>query len=160
MVSDECLEELTRASGFKQRESLISPKDFLETVFLEHAGGHTSLSQYCTSMYLNQGKKISKQAMDKRFRSGAKEFLSLLVEKIMSKQLASFQAEITMDFFSAIRIAESTEFTISPELSKAFPGYGGPGREASAQIHFEYELLNRKITLLSLGSAIGSDRKT
>ena len=137
MVSDESLEALAKASGFKQRKSLISPKDFLETVFLEHSGGHTSLSQYCTSMYLNQGKRISKQAMDKRFRSGAKAFLGLLVEKIMSQQLSSLQANTIRDLFSEIRLADSTEFVASPVLSEAFPGYGGAGREAMAQIQFE-----------------------
>lgn len=156
-MSDKNLEELARASGFKKRKSLISPQDFLETVFLEHSGGHTSLSQYCTSMYLNQGKKVSKQAMDKRFRSGAKEFLALLMEKIMSQQLTSVQINTITDLFSEIRLADSTEFTISPVLAEVFPGYGGAGREAMAQIQFEYELLSQKITRLSLCNALDSD---
>lgn len=157
MVTDESLDELAKASGFKQRKSLISPKDFLETVFLEHAGGHTSLSQYCTSMYLHQGKSVSKQAMDKRFRSGAKDFLRLLVEKVMRQQLACLQANTLRDVFSEIRLADSTEFALSAVLAEAFPGYGGAGRQAMAQIQFEYELLSQKITRLSLGNALDAD---
>lgn len=156
MVSDESLEALARRSGFKKRESLITPRDFLETVFLENATGNVSLSQYCTAMMLNRGKGVSKQALDKRFKSGAKDFLRLIVEMIISQQFSASRKQ-SMGLFSEIRISDSSEFSVSPVLAEAFPGYGGPGREAMAQIQFEYELLEQKITRLSLGCALDSD---
>ncbi|HYG37622.1 MAG TPA: transposase [Cytophagales bacterium] len=55
------------------------------------------------------------------------------------------------------RIMDGSEFIVSKNLGDVFPGYGGTGREAIAQVQLEYELLGGKVTELSLGSALNSD---
>lgn len=52
---------------------------------------------------------------------------------------------------------DSTEFALPAGSAKEFPGYGGAGREAMAQIQFEYELFTNTVTRLSFGSALDSD---
>ena len=54
---------------------------------------------------------------------------------------------------------DSSEFKLSKNLAAAFPGYGGLGREASAQIQFEDQLFGSRITEFTIGSAIDSDSK-
>lgn len=100
---------------------------------------------------------ISKQAIDKRFRSRAKEFLSQLLETVMKEKFSFTNSYAIQEVFSEIRIMDSTEFKLSPVLSKSFPGYGGKGREAMAKIQFEFELLKGRITQLKLGNALNSD---
>src|SRR5690606_20779554 len=51
------------------------------------------------------------------------------------------------------------EFVVSKKASDTFPGYGGKGREAIAQVQFEYEILSGQVTQLSLGSSLDSDSK-
>lgn len=54
---------------------------------------------------------------------------------------------------------DSSEFKVSKKVAAVFPGYGGNGREAIAQIQFEYQLFDSKITEFKIGSAIDSDSK-
>ena len=157
LVSDEKLNETACKIGFKKRASLLSPRDFIEIIFHESVNGNTSLSQYCTNFYHSTGKKISKQAIDKRFRSKAKEFFAQLLEKVMQKHFSLTDINTNQNVFSEIRIMDSTEFKLSPVLSELFPGYGGKGREAMAKIQFEFELLKGRITQLRLGNSLNSD---
>lgn len=141
-----------------KRKSLISPSDFLETVFFGNSDSSPSLSQYSASMLMNLGKQVSKQAINKRFKSNAKEFIGMLVTKVMRLQFSNLSRFNDLkSTFKQIRIMDSTEFVVSPSLSERFPGYGGKGREAMAQIQFEYELFNNNMTRLTLGNALDSD---
>ncbi len=84
--------------------------------------------------------------------------LTRLFEDIMSSQIKR-RANYSNQHFSEIRIMDSSEFVLPKNLACDFPGYGGPGREAIAQIQLEYELLAGRVTELSFGSALESDAK-
>lgn len=83
--------------------------------------------------------------------------LSVLLQKVISQQISRAINIKEANLFSEIRIMDSSEFVLSKKAAEKFPGYGGVGREAIAQIQFEYELLKGKVTELSVGSAIDSD---
>mgnify|MGYP000999305402 CR=1 FL=1 len=103
---------------------------------------------------------VSKQAFDKRFNERTKEMLYIILQKVMSKQVACKHSLVeSKSKFTDIRIMDSSEFKLSKNLAAAFPGYGGLGREASAQIQFEYQLFGSRITEFTIGSAIDSDSK-
>ena len=82
--------------------------------------------------------------------------LTRLLEDVISAQVKR-KSVFNDDLFPEIRIMDSTEFVVSNNLSDTFPGYGGSGREAIAQVQLEYELLGGKVTQMSLGSSLDSD---
>ncbi len=79
-----------------------------------------------------------------------------LLEDVISAQVKR-KSVFNQDLFPEVRIMDSTEFIVSKNLSDTFPGYGGTGREAIAQVQLEYELLGGKVTEMSLGSSLDSD---
>lgn len=105
-------------------------------------------------------RRISKQAIDKRFNERTKNMLYLILQQVMSKQVA-YKHTLFHDksMFTDIRIMDSSEFKVSKKVAATFPGYGGNGREAIAQIQFEYQMFDSKITEFTIGSAIDSDSK-
>lgn len=103
---------------------------------------------------------MSKQAIDKRFNERTKAMLSTILEKVMSQQLRKKPLFVKhKSHFTDIHIMDSSEFGVSKKAAAAFPGYGGPGREAIVQIQFEYQLLGSRVNQLSIGSALDSDAK-
>lgn len=101
---------------------------------------------------------VSKQAIDKRFNERTRDMLISILQKVMSKQFkGDFKLKKDTNFFSEIRIMDSTEFLVSKKVAESFPGYGGKGREAIVQVQFEYEIFRGKVTELSLASALNSD---
>ncbi len=148
------------SSGFKKRSSAISPQAFLETVFFCNAHSSPSLSEYSIDMEQQGEKKVSKQAIDKRFNASTKDMLTMILQKVMSKQIGRKPLVWGQkSHFTDIRIMDSTEFSVSKKVAAAFPGYGGTGREAIVQVQFEYQLLGGRVTELSIGSALDSDSR-
>jgi hypothetical protein len=157
-VSDAHLEEVAKQTGFKQRNSIITPKAFLNTLFFSNLKSCPSLSEYSIDLEYQSDKRVTKQAIDKRFNERTKLMLTTLLEKILASQIKR-KLPLVNDHFSEIRIMDSSDFVLSKNLAYHFPGYGGPGREAIAQVQLEYELLGGKVTRLSLGSALEADAK-
>jgi hypothetical protein len=151
---------IAKESGFKQRSSKILPKSFIETVFFSNSNNSPSLSEYSIDLEHSSNTCVSKQALDKRFNERTKEMLYMILQQVMSKQVACKHSLVENKLkFTDIRIMDSSEFKLSKNLAATFPGYGGVGREASAQIQFEYQLFDSKITEFTIGSAIDSDSK-
>jgi hypothetical protein len=151
---------IAKESGFKQRSSKILPKSFIETVFFSNSNNSPSLSEYSIDLEHSSNTCVSKQALDKRFNERTKEMLYMILQQVMSKQVACKHSLVeNKSKFTDIRIMDSSEFKLSKNLAVSFPGYGGTGREASAQIQFEYQLFDSKITEFTIGSAIVSDSK-
>lgn len=157
-VSDDHLELVARQSGFKQRASRITPKSFLNALFFSNSRICPTLSDYRIDLAEQSSARVSKQAIDKRFNTKTKAMLTHLLEKVMSSQIKR-KSPLLSSHFSGIRIMDSSDFSVSKKLADDFPGYGGQGREAIAQIQFEYEILKGQVTELSLGSALRSDAK-
>lgn len=157
-VSDERIEAIAKASSFKKRKSVISPKAFLDVVFFCNNGKSPSLSEYSIDLAHHHGVSVSKQALDKRFNENTKQMLTGLLQEVLTQQIAhNSEKTISSCWFTDIRIMDSSEFKVSKKVADTFPGYGGEGREASVQIQFEYQLLGSKVTEISIGSSRDSD---
>lgn len=76
-------------------------------------------------------------------------FEHYLQNQFLSKKLPSGFS----DYFSSIRLMDSTEFKLPKHLAPDFPGFDGDGTESCTQIQFEYDILSGKIIDLSLGDA-------
>ncbi|MEQ9102347.1 MAG: IS4 family transposase [Imperialibacter sp.] len=157
-MSSESLEAMARQTGFKQRSSVITAESFLNTAFFSNAQSCPSLSEYSIGLAYDASINVSKQAIDKRFNCKTEALLSQVLQLVISRQLKR-TSTLKHDFFSEIRIQDSSKFIAPKNLADTFPGYGGVGREAIAQVQLEYDLLGGKVTELSLGSALDADAK-
>lgn len=155
-MSSENLEAIANETGFKQRASVITPESFLSTLFFSNTLRCPTLSEYSIDLEVQSSKAVSRQAIDKRFNDRTRSMLVRLLQEIISSQIKRRSGPKNRHF-SEIRIMDSTEFVLSKNLAESFPGYGGTGREAIAQVQLEYDLLGGKVTEMSLGSALDSD---
>lgn len=160
VFSRQQIETIGAETGFVQRRSKLGAADFLKLLLFDHLQYDSpSLQQHVLSFQCDEGKMLTKQAVDKRFNDSS----LLFVERIFSSMLSS-RLELPISpsalppCFSAVRILDSTEFKLPDSLSKDFPGYGKGTAKACAAIQFEYDILSKKIYCLSLGSARESDK--
>lgn len=117
-----------------------------------------SLQNHSFNIINDYGKRISKQAIDKRFNNNAVKFINAIFKYYLEDQINSDPIPSQLkDQFSSIRIMDSTEFKLPSSLASSFPSYGGSGTNAGAQIQFEYDMLNGKIENLSLENVLVSD---
>jgi len=118
-----------------------------------------SLQQHALSLGEDNGKIISKQAIDKRFNEAALQFTYKLFETLMGHQLAGNRLPSHLsDHFNSIKVMDSTEFKLPDYFARDFPGYGNNNAPACGAIQLEYDILNKKIHFLSLSSARKSDK--
>ena len=165
-LSDNSINEIARETGFLKRKSSISPKAFLDSIFFRSHCHSPSLNEQAIDLHKNGSKVVSKQAVDKRFNTFTKEMLFSILSKVIENQCKIKMPKVAQTQkdsdqkprqFTQIRIMDGTEFLVSKRVQATFPGYGGKGREAIAQVQFEYDILNQNITQLTLGSALDSD---
>jgi hypothetical protein len=151
---------LAREAGFVQRQSKVSALMFTKTLFFDHLStDQPSLARHSFGIFNDHGKKISKQALHKRFNESAVGFVKGLFERYLQHQLQVKQLPSALaDQFTAIRIMDSTVFKLPASLATAFPGFGGDGTKACAKVQFEFDLLSGSIRHLNLDHARVSDK--
>ena len=102
---------------------------------------------------------LTKQAIDKRFNDTGLFFIERILNNVLSRQISVSALPTGLpDCFGSVRILDSTEFKLPDSLADDFPGYGKGCAKACAAIQFEYDILNKTVHCLSLGSAKESDK--
>ncbi len=155
----EVINTLAEQSGFCQRKSKLNALQFLKMVLFDQMTiDQPSLEQHSISILNDHGRKISKQALDKRFNERAVLFVQSLFELYLKRQFSSVKIPSAFAaLFSAIRIMDSTEFKLPECLAQEFPGFDGDGTKSCTQIQFEYDILSGRINHFSVGDARISD---
>ena len=157
--SEEAINAQAEQSGFARRRSKLNGVQFLKMILFDQIIiDQPSLQQHCTSIFSDRRKKISKQALDKRFNANAVSFIQNLFEQYLQRQLSANKLSSTFsDHFSAIRIMDSTEFKLPECMAEEFPGFGGDGTKSCTQIQYEYDILSSKINHFRIGNARTTD---
>jgi hypothetical protein len=147
-------------SGFVQRRSKLGATDFLNFLLFDHLQySSPSLQQHALSFQCEEGKVLTKQAIDKRFNESSVLFIETIFGKMLSNKIKLPGLPSALPAcFNSIRILDSTEFKLPDSLSNDFPGYGKSSAKACAAIQFEYDILSKNIHCLSLGNARESDK--
>lgn len=160
VLSEESIRLSARQSGFVQRESKLSALMFTKMLFFDHLrADHPSLARHSFGLFNDHGKKISKQALHKRFNESSVEFVKDIFERYLKHQLQVGRLpSVLTNQFTAIRIMDSTVFKLPASLVAAFPGFGGDGTKACAKVQFEFDLLSGSIRQLNLEHARVSDK--
>lgn len=154
------MDQLAREAQFTLRNRTLSGSLFFKTVLFDHLNhGNSSLEFHSSSIFSETGLKISKQGISNRFNEKAVSFWEEVISLYLSRKLK----EVTLNSalkskFKSVRIMDSTEFKLDPNLADEFPGYGGDGTKACAQIQFEFEMFSGAIKNLSLESSRVSDK--
>ena len=118
-----------------------------------------SLQQHALSLSSDTDLHISKQALDKRFNSNALLFIEKVFKNYLTHRL-SWEGIPTKlkNKYAAIRVLDSTEFKLPDSMAKEFPGYSASNALACAALQFEYDVISKHITCLSVENAKVSDK--
>jgi len=160
VFSEKQLQSLAIEAGFIQRTSKLTATDFMKALLFDHLQYTLpSLQQHALSIFQENGKTISKQAVDKRFNDNALLFVQKLFELLLNRQLSkSHLPSHLSDHFKAVKVMDSTEFKLPDSFTADFPGYSSNSTPACAAIQLEYDVLSRRIHWVSIGSARESDK--
>lgn len=133
---------------------------FLKMLLFDHLStDQPSLARHSFGLLNDYDKKISKQALHKRFNESAVSFVKDVFERYLRHQLQITQlCSVLGSQFSAIRIMDSTMFKLPASLAEIFPGFSGSGTQACAKVQFEFDVLSGAIQCLDLGHARQSDK--
>jgi hypothetical protein len=156
--SSDQLDQLARETGFKQRESKLTPEIFIDTIlFNELDNGCVSLNDHSTAIKLRHDVTISKQGLHDRFNEEASYFVKQLLENQLLTQITGSIDSQALSHFTSVNLKDSTRFQLPSELKEFYPGNTGAATGAGTHIQFEFDLLSGKIGDLNVTDALRQD---
>lgn len=161
VLSETEIRRLAKEAGFVKRASKkVDALKFVKMLLFDQLQyDQPSLQQHAFELLTDKDVKISKQAIDKRFKTAAVTFIQKLFESYLAHSLScDVIATKLKDKYTAVRIMDSTEFKLPDSLAKDFPGYSACNALACAAIQFEYDAINKSINCMSVGNAKASDK--
>lgn len=128
---------LAQEAGFVKRASKkVDALKFVKMLLFDQLQyDQPSLQQHAFELLADKDVKISKQAIDKRFKTAAVIFMEKLFESYLAHSIScDVIATKLKDKYTAVRIMDSTEFKLPDSLAKDFPGYSTCNALACAAI--------------------------
>lgn len=126
-------------------------------VFAQGSLADTSLLELCEGFRYNNAECLTKQSLQERFNERAVDFLKLLLENVLARQINSNNFKDLLPRQKAIKVKDSTSFQLPEHLKDIFRGSGGKTSDACVKIQFEYDLKSGKVTDLSIGGFTTTD---
>jgi hypothetical protein len=156
------IEVWARRTGFVRQRSKLTGKVFLALVTLGiWSTRRTSLGQLAAkAAQLPTPVDVFPKALHQRMTRRAVTFLRALLQQAFAQLQAGATVCETGVFtsFTAVHIADSTGFALSPALKELFPGCGG-GSVAGAKIQLVWEYLSHSFAHLALVARTTPDNK-
>jgi hypothetical protein len=157
------IEACARRTGFVRRTSKITGKVFLALVtFGTWSLAKTSLAQLTAKgAQLPTPVAFSPEALHQRMTSRAVAFLRALLQRAFAElhTVNPWCDDGLFAGFTAVHIADSTGFALSPSLKELFPGSGGGASAAGAKIQLVWEYLSQSFAHLALVPGTTPDNK-
>jgi hypothetical protein len=160
--SEKELNALAVKTGFKIRNSKLTPTMFVDSVlFKEMNNGTISLEDHCISLKQRYGLSIKKQSLNERFDESAVKFIRELLNRQLSNQIISTIEKERLgnafQHFSSVKIKDSTRFQVSECLKEYYPGSTGAASGAGVHIQYEFDILNGEVYDLRVTDALHQD---
>jgi Transposase DDE domain len=160
--SEKELDALAERTGFKIRQSKLTPTMFVDTLlFKEMDNATVSLEDHCIALKQRYNVTIKKQSLAERFDVTAVKFIQELLNRHLSNQISlTIEKEKLSNMFqhfSSIKIKDSTRFQISECFKEYYPGSTGAATGAGVHIQFEFDILNGLVSDLSVTDALQQD---
>jgi hypothetical protein len=155
------ISRLARETGFVKRESKkVDALKFVKMLLFDQLRyDQPSLQQHAFELLTDKAINISKQGVDKRFKTAAVEFITKLFESYLAHSInCDGIATKLKDKYKAVRVMDSTEFKLPDSLAKDFPGYSASNALACAAIQFEYDVISKSISCMAIENAKVSDK--
>ncbi len=151
---------MAREHHFTQRQSKLSPHEFVDTLMfsqLDHS--QVSLQDCCNDLNQQHQKHYSKVALHKRFNQSSVDFL----KAVLAEQLADHPSPVHGPLwkpFNRILIGDSCKFSIPEHLAQDYPGFKGC-RPAKALMNLQYafDLKNGQWQYLEFTRATENDQR-
>lgn len=153
VLSEENLNKLAVASGFKVRESKITPKIFLDSL-LYNASSEVNKSLNHLSIEAKQfyNVHVTKQGMHERYTEKASVYLKTLLSHLCIASNNTID-EGWLGHFNRVTIKDSTKFVLPEQYAGMMPGFGGVSSKSAACIQYEYDLKTGSILDLNITPA-------
>jgi predicted GNAT family acetyltransferase len=153
---------LARETGFKVRESKLTPQKFLDVVVFKDANGTViSLEDHCIALKQRWQLNIKKQSLSERFNEPATFFIKALLDRQLSGQITADiqQANLCSELahFTSVKIKDSTRFQVHESLKEHYPGSTGAASGAGIHIQYEFDMLGGRPNVLSITDALQQD---
>jgi hypothetical protein len=160
--SEKELNALAERTGFKIRQSKLTPTMFVDTLlFKEMDNGTVSLEDHCIALRERYNVTVKKQSLAERFDVTAVKFIRELLNRHLSNQICLTVEKEKLgnlfQHFSSIKIKDSTRFQVSECLKEYYPGSTGAATGAGVHIQFEFDILNGLVSDLSVTDALQQD---
>ena len=139
-MSEENLNHLAIESGFKVRESKISPKIFIDSLLFNASSEiKKSLNNLSIEIKQNFNVDVSKQGLNDRYTEKAANYL----KDVLTQFCFALKKPIDegwLGLFNNIRIKDSTKFVLPEEYAKEMKGFGGVSSKSATCIQYEFDL--------------------
>lgn len=103
--------------------------------------------------------RITKQALQERFNDFSVSFMTELLKKQLSHQVAAIKKTTDYKHFNRVRVKDSTRYAIPNGYASVYKGQGGIGSKSQISIQYEYDLLSGSAMSLELTSACRNDQQ-
>ena len=153
VLSKENLDKIAVASGFKTRESKITPQMFLDSLLYNASSDvNKSLNHLGIEMKQFYNVNVTKQGLHERYNEKATHYLkSLLSQLCITCNKPIDQG--WLGYFNRVRIKDSTKFVLPEEYADMMPGFGGVSSKSATCIQYEYDLKTGSILDLNITPA-------
>jgi len=128
-------------------------------MFSNRPSGQVSLEDLANDFCEQNGRMISKQAIQERFNDHAVIFMHALLKEQLTRQLPVLERNGIYKPFNRIRVKDSTRYALPKNYASLYKGHGGIGGVAQISIQYEYDLLNSTVMSLELTSACINDQQ-
>ena len=159
IFSAENLDKIARESGFKSRESKITPQMFFDNLLFNASSDvNKSLNSLSVEMKQNFNVDVTKQGLHERYTEKA----ALCLKSILSRLCFAVDQPIDEGWFghfNNIYVKDSTKFVLPEEYAQAMPGFGGVSSKSAACIQYEYDLKTGSIHDLTITPANRPDAR-
>lgn len=159
--SEEVLKKLAKDSGFIVRERELTGQKFLTSLmFTIHSQFHTSLIDHVDDFKQHCGIQISKQALHEKFNENAVKYLKEVLKLQLENQFKPVVNHELKALFTAVRIKDSTKFSLPTNYEGQYPSFGNFGKENGLMnIQYEYDLLSGACLSLELTNIKTNDQQ-
>jgi len=160
---NEKADKIAKDKEFLIRKGKIEPLTFILALTLCLADLHEitlkTILRKCEN--IQDGLKISKQALFKRMKAGSKlmEEMYVHIFNETSKNMVKTGYIKDLNQFTNVYLTDATTISLPDKLEQVYKGLGGKNANSALKIQTTYSLLQQKITSLDIVAATQNDTK-
>lgn len=159
-LSEEMIEGLARSTGFVKRCGKIPAPCFVNSLLASQSSGlQTSLPDLAADINELFAIDVSKEAVHQKFTPEAVDFFKALLAKLLSTQLEIEASTDVKLHFPAIKIKDSTKFSLPFDYNGEYKGYGNFSKKNGLMsIQYEYDLVSKQWLSIEITQGLRNDQ--